>query len=412
VGFDRSFRVAAVVLAAVGVTSFWLGGVDASAVAPPEPAGCPFSLGSIVESGAFGNASFSTRVIPASPTEECTTRVELSLGVTSPTGAMVPSAAQNPVYSTAALTFSPARLAPVIVGQWAGHCTTTGGPVVVMLGTGTSLASLAEDVPSCAATGTSPPLGVSIGSTPSVVGIAAAPGDTGYRIITDTAGGAELVTLGTPILQHSASPIPDLVGISATPTGGGDWVVNQAGSIWPVGATTPSYGDLTGRRINAPIVGLAADSATGGYWLVGADGGVYSFDAPFYGSAGAIHLNSPVVGITATPDGLGYWLVAADGGVFAYGDARFYGSAGSIHLNSPVVGITADQATGGYWIVAADGGVFSYHAPFLGSAGNIPLNAGVSGIAATASGGGYWLVAADGGIFTYGNAHFYGITNP
>jgi hypothetical protein len=31
---------------------------------------------------------------------------------------------------------------------------------------------------------------------------------------------------------------------------------------------------------------------------------------------------SPVVGIVATPDGQGYWLVAADGGVFTLVDGR------------------------------------------------------------------------------------------
>ena len=36
----------------------------------------------------------------------------------------------------------------------------------------------------------------------------------------------------------------------------------------------------------------------------------------------------PIVGMAATPDGHGYWLVAADGGVFTFGDAAFYGSTG------------------------------------------------------------------------------------
>ena len=45
------------------------------------------------------------------------------------------------------------------------------------------------------------------------------------------------------------------------------------------------------------------------------------------------------MGIDATPDGGGYWLVGADGGVFNYGDAPFYGSAGGTHLNAPVVGM-------------------------------------------------------------------------
>ena len=39
--------------------------------------------------------------------------------------------------------------------------------------------------------------------------------------------------------------------------------------------------------------------------------------------------------MAATPSGGGYWLVAADGGIFSYGDAGFFGSAGSLHLNAP-----------------------------------------------------------------------------
>ncbi len=29
---------------------------------------------------------------------------------------------------------------------------------------------------------------------------------------------------------------------------------------------------------------MSTDLATGGYWLVGADSGVFAFNAPFYGS--------------------------------------------------------------------------------------------------------------------------------
>jgi len=55
---------------------------------------------------------------------------------------------------------------------------------------------------------------------------------------------------------------------------------------------------------------------------------VFAFgDARFEGSAADFHLNEPVVGMASTPDGGGYWLVGADGGVFAFGDARFDGSA-------------------------------------------------------------------------------------
>ena len=47
-----------------------------------------------------------------------------------------------------------------------------------------------------------------------------------------------------------------------------------------------------------------------------------------------VHLNKPIVAMTPTPDGKGYWLVAADGGIFTFGDAAFYGS-GSAPLTEP-----------------------------------------------------------------------------
>ena len=37
--------------------------------------------------------------------------------------------------------------------------------------------------------------------------------------------------------------------------------------------------------------------------------------------------------------GRGYWLVAADGGVFSFGDAHFHGSAGGLRLHQPIVGM-------------------------------------------------------------------------
>ena len=82
-------------------------------------------------------------------------------------------------------------------------------------------------------------------------------------------------------------------------------------------------------QLNQPIVGMAPDTATGGYWLVGADGGVFAFDAPYYGSTGNIHLNQPIVGMAASPGGSGYWLAAKDGGIFSFGPgATFQGSMG------------------------------------------------------------------------------------
>jgi hypothetical protein len=49
--------------------------------------------------------------------------------------------------------------------------------------------------------------------------------------------------------------------------------------------------------LNKAIVGMAGDTATGGYWEVASDGGIFSFDAPFAGSLGGTHLSAPIVGI-------------------------------------------------------------------------------------------------------------------
>lgn len=39
-----------------------------------------------------------------------------------------------------------------------------------------------------------------------------------------------------------------------------------------------------------------------------------------------VNVNAPIVGMAATPTGKGYWLVAADGGVFSFGDAAYFGN--------------------------------------------------------------------------------------
>jgi len=163
-------------------------------------------------------------------------------------------------------------------------------------------------------------------------------------------------------------------------------------------------------HLNKPVVGMAATSRSGGYWLVASDGGIFSFgDAAFYGSTGNIALNKPVVGMAATPDGGGYWSVASDGGIFAFGDAQFYGSMGAQHLNQPIVGMTATPDGGGYWLVASDGGIFAFgDAAFYGSTGNIHLNQPIVGMTATPDGHGYWFTASDGGVFAFGDAQFFG----
>jgi len=161
-----------------------------------------------------------------------------------------------------------------------------------------------------------------------------------------------------------------------------------------------------------------------GYWLVGGDGGIFTFgSAQFFGSTGSLRLQSPVVGIAPTGDHGGYWLVAADGGVFAFGDAGFYGSIPGLgiapagtpgnvrRLNEPIVAIVPSVDGGGYFMVASDGGVFAFgDARFAGSCPGLYPGcvAPVVAVMPDASGNGYWVVTAAGVVRHFGDAAAYG----
>jgi ribosomal protein L24E len=82
------------------------------------------------------------------------------------------------------------------------------------------------------------------------------------------------------------------------------------------------HGDLTGVALNSPIISITATPDGGGHWLVAKDGGIFSFgDAKFYGSTGGMKLNAPVVALSTIPGGDGYYLVDEAGQVFAFGAA-------------------------------------------------------------------------------------------
>ena len=189
------------------------------------------------------------------------------------------------------------------------------------------------------------------------------------------------------------------------PCPSGYWMLGRDGGVFTFGAAR-FYGSTGAMRLAAPVVGMSATSSTAGYWLVAADGGVFSFgDATFLGSMGGTRLRAPVVGMVRTPTGRGYWLVASDGGVFTFGDAEFFGSTGAMTLRSPVVGIAPTPTGSGYWLVASDGGVFTFgDAQFLGSAGGTTLDSPVVSLAPTPTGDGYVLVTGAGGTLEYGDA--------
>jgi Tol biopolymer transport system component len=213
----------------------------------------------------------------------------------------------------------------------------------------------------------------------------------------------------TNLVGGDTNSAPDIFVHDRMPVRG-YWLVAADGGIFTYG--TRFAGSTGNLRLVRPVVGMAATPRGQGYWLVASDGGIFAFgDAGFFGSTGALRLAQPIVGMVPTPSAKGYWLVAADGGVFAFGDAGFFGSTGRMKLAQPIVGMAATPTGRGYWLVARDGGIFAFgDALFTGSTGAITLAQPIVGMAPTPAGGGYWLVGSDGGIFAFGEAAFLGST--
>ncbi len=235
----------------------------------------------------------------------------------------------------------------------------------------------------------------------------------GYWVV--GADGAVYALKGAPYYGNALGRVHGLtVGIAATHTGGGYYLLDSAGSIFPFGDAR-SYGSMAGHVLNAPIIALAPTPSGHGYWLLGRDGGVFSFgDARFFGSMGGRVLNAPIISMAATSTGNGYWLLGADGGVFSFGDARFHGSTGGMRLAAPVISMATAPSGAGYWLIARDGGVFSFNVAFYGSVPGIGLcypPAGVQ-IRPTMTGAGYFVLASNGEVFAFGDAMTAGSVPP
>ena len=184
------------------------------------------------------------------------------------------------------------------------------------------------------------------------------PGRYVFSLTCDTTNNpATAMTVSVPFTVTTALP-RKIVGIANTADGKGYWLVGNDGGVFSYG-DAHFYGSLPSRGITpaAAIVGIAATHDHKGYWLVGADGGVFGFgDAHFYGSA-AIQARAgvPVVGMAPTPHGKGYWLAGAEFSTFHFGDAKliFLDSADLSRVNQPVVGIATTPRSPG--VLGSDG---------------------------------------------------------
>ena len=251
-------------------------------------------------------------------------------------------------------------------------------------------------------------------------------GGTAVTVSGDFLYGVTQVNFGGVAASFSTDPTHGTVSATAPPHVAGtfDITVTTPGGTSPTqGADQFTYsGPPPPPTPPAPTTPAPAPASQHGYWLVGSDGGIFTFgSAAFFGSAGSLHLQRPVVGIVPTSDRAGYWLDASDGGIFAFGDSGFYGSIPGVglhpagsglpnSLDAPIVGMVPSSDGHGYFMVASDGGVFAFgDARFAGSCPGI---GGCSGAAVAvmpdSSGNGYWLVTQTGHVYTFGDAPYFG----
>ena len=234
---------------------------------------------------------------------------------------------------------------------------------------------------------------------------------TGSCSATDTPEGYDVVQ-GPYSGDANSDPSIGSTYVDALPHG--YWLVGSDGGIFTFGSAQ-FYGSTGSLKLQRPVVGITPTASDGGYWLVASDGGIFSFNTGFYGSipglglhpagSGLPHsLNAPIVGMVPAANGGGYFMVASDGGVFSFGDARFEGSCPGIGgCAGKAVAVAPDASGNGYWVVTSTGNVYTFgDAPYFGAPG--PQSSAITSMVRTPNGQGYWILDANGQVFPFGNA--------
>ena len=215
------------------------------------------------------------------------------------------------------------------------------------------------------------------------------------------------INRGAPTFKGSSTP---MTGVALDTTG---LTCSEVSPSSPIVASLPSgsYTLVAGSCSGATLNGSAAATYSPLYTTSSGD---------FTVTGGPVSQTPAPTPPTPPAPAHGYWLVGSDGGIFTFGSAQFYGSTGGITLQRPVVGISPTSNKAGYWLVASDGGVFAFgNAGYFGlipGAGLAPagsglphsLNAPIVGMVPSSDGGGYFMVASDGGVFAFGDARFEG----
>jgi hypothetical protein len=157
-------------------------------------------------------------------------------------------------------------------------------------------------------------------------------------------------------------------------------------------------------RDRSMIASIASHPAWG-YWLVGRNGSVNTFETGWYGSRSDRFLDKPAIAMASTLSGYGYWMVTSAGRIFAFGDAKNRGFIKDARVS--IVDIEVTPTGKGYWLLAKSGRVFAF-GDAQNHGGAKKQDTSVSGMAATPTGLGYWLFGTGGNVFAFGDAQDLG----
>jgi hypothetical protein len=241
-------------------------------------------------------------------------------------------------------------------------------------------------------------------------------------------GGAQFLGSVPGVLKPGQVLNSPIVAMADTPDHGGYWLFAADGGVFAFGDAA-FFGSIPGvlqpgQVLNGPVVTAEATPDGGGYRMFAADGGVFDFgDAAYEGGLPGENIfpTSPVAGATAYPfdaltakpfpgaDNAGYWLVLANGGIYSFGNAPTNIGSGAGAFFGKVVALATTPDGEGYFMFLQNGPVAHFgDAPGLQSVQNpgAPIVFGQS----TSTGQGYWEYASNGGVFTFGDAPFEGST--
>jgi hypothetical protein len=166
---------------------------------------------------------------------------------------------------------------------------------------------------------------------------------------------------------------------------------------------------MGGKTLNGQVVALVPTSNGGGYWLIGADGGVFNFgNAGYDGGLPGLGVNVDDV-VSAAAYGSGYCMLRENGWVYCFApghNGQLVGGGAQFSMPYPATAIAEDPSGTGYWAVDQKGQVYTQGtAAYAGGLGSVTLNAPVVGIAAGANDDSYRMVGEDGGVFTFNTTY-------